>query len=80
MGREVFNIIESSNDVAIDKTIKAVENFFELVGIKTHLSDYGLGDEAIEKIGKRLNERGWKLGECQNITGDVVKKILEVRK
>ena len=80
MGREVFGINETSADAAINKTIKAVENFFESVGIKTHLSDYGLSNEAIEKIGNRLNERGWKLGECQNITGDVVKKILEVRK
>ena len=80
MGREVFGINEKSDDVAIDKTIKAVENFFESVGIKTHLSDYGLGEEAIQKIGKRLNDRGWRLGECQNITGDVAMKILETRK
>lgn len=80
MGKEVFEINEKSNDAAIAKTIKAVEDFFESLGTKTHLSDYGLGNEAIEKITKRLNDRGWKLGECQNITGDVVKKILEARK
>lgn len=80
MGKEVFGINEKSDSAAIDKTIKAVEDFFESVGIKTHLSDYGLGEEAIEKVSKRLTDRGWKLGERQNITGDVVKKILEARK
>lgn len=80
MGKEVFGINEKSADEQINKTIKAVEDFFESLDIKTHLSDYGLGEEAIEKISKRLNDRGWKLGECQNITGDVAKKILEARK
>ena len=80
MGKEVFGLNEKSDDEQINKTIQAVESFFESLDIKTHLSDYSLGDEAIEKISKRLNDRGWKLGECQNITGDVAKKILEVRK
>ncbi len=77
LGKEVFGI-EGNN--AIDKTIKAVENFFEEMGVKTHLSDYNLADEAIEKVKNRLADRGWKLGECQNITADVVKEILTLRK
>lgn len=77
LGKEVFGI-EGSD--AINKTIKAVESFFEEMGLKTHLSDYGLGDEAIEKISKRLAERGWKLSECHNVTSDVVKEILTLRK
>ena len=77
LGREVFGI--NDND-ATNRTIKAVENFFESVGVKTHLSDYGLGDEAIEKVANRLANRGWKLGECQNITADVVREILSLRK
>lgn len=74
LGKEVFNTD------GIENTIKAVENFFESVGVKTHLSDYGLGDEAIEKVSDRLASRGWKLGECGNITSDVVKEILTIRK
>ena len=45
-----------------------------------NLSDYGLGDEAIAKVSDRLAKRGWKLGECENITGDTVKEILTIRK
>ena len=77
LGKEVFGI---EGDGAIDKTIKAVENFFETMGVKTHLSDYKLGVEAIEKVSNRLADRGWKLGECGNITSDVVKQVLNLRK
>ena len=77
LGKEVFGITGNN---AIDKTIEAVEAFFQSVGVKTHLSDYGVGEEAVEKVVNRMKERGWKLGECQNITADVVKKVLELRK
>ncbi len=77
LGKEVFGI---EGDDAIDKTIKAVEDFFESMGVKTHLSDYELGDEAIIKVAERLASRGWKLGERQNITPDVIKEILTIRK
>lgn len=80
LGKEIFNIKEESSSELITKTIQATEDFFELMGVKTHLSDYNLGDEAIEKVGNRLNERNWKLGECYNITGDVAKEILKLRK
>ncbi len=77
LGKEVFGI-EGTD--AIEKTIKAVESFFETMGTKTHLSDYNLGDEAIDKVCQRLAERGWKLGECGNITSDIVRQILVLRK
>lgn len=80
LGKEIFNIKEDSSTELIELTIKATEEFFEQMGVKTHLSDYGLGNEAIETVGNRLNERNWKLGECYNITGDVVKEILRLRK
>lgn len=80
LGKEIFSIKEESSSELIDKTIQATEDFFELMGVKTHLSDYNLGDEAIEKVGNRLNERNWILGECYNITGDVAKEILKLRK
>jgi NADP-dependent alcohol dehydrogenase len=81
LGFEVFDIIYQKNQVATtDKTISAVENFFETMGVKTHLSDYGLDDEAIDKVCKRMEERQWKLGESGNITPEVVREILTLRK
>lgn len=46
--------------LAIEKT----RNFFEVMGVKTRLSDYGLGEEVIEKIIDGLKaHRMVKLGE-----------------
>lgn len=80
LGKEVFGINTATDNELIDESIKATEDFFESMGIKTHLSDYGLGEEAIEKVAERLNQRGWKIGECYNITGDTVREILKLRK
>ena len=61
-------------------TIQATEHFFNRLGIKTRLSDYGLGEEAINKIVARMKERKWKLGEKGNVDFAVIKQILELRK
>lgn len=80
LGREVFGLPETDAESAIAKTIETVEAFFETMGVKTHLSDYGLGEEAIDKVCNRIAERNWKLGEDSNITSDVVREILSIRK
>jgi len=76
MGEHVFNISEGSRDDRIDSAIESIESFFRRMGIETHLSNYGLGIEAVRKVVERLKERGWILGEHQNITPDVVEEIL----
>lgn len=77
LGKEVFGIYNNlSREERIENTIKAVENFFEEIQIKTHLSDYGLNYKAIDKVCSKLEFRGWALGEKENITSDVVKEIL----
>lgn len=80
LGKEVFGIDSGSHSEKIEKTIQAVENFFETMDVKTHLSAYGLGNEAIDKVTNRLGSRGWKLGESANITADVICEILTLRK
>lgn len=80
LGEQVFGIYNNlSRDERIEYTIQAVESFFEQMGVKTHLSDYGLGAEAIEPIFQRLNSRGWKLGEKGNITAEIAREILLTR-
>lgn len=76
LGKEVFGI-EGLH--AVERTIQAVEDFFEKMGVKTHLSGYGLGAEVADKVSNRLKERGWILGECNNITPEIVKEILLLR-
>lgn len=64
---------EATLKAAVDKTVE----FFHNIGIKTKLSDYGVdAKEAAEKIAKRFEERGWKVGEHQDIEADDVRKIL----
>lgn len=80
LGQEVFGIYNNqSREERINNTIKAVEDFFEKVQIKTHLSDYGLDKDAIERVCAKLQSRGWVLGEKANITPDVVREILTCR-
>ena len=76
MGERVFHVTEGSADERIDKTIQALEAFFQSIGIKTRLSDYGVDQSGIEQIIKRFKERGWQLGENENITYEVVERIL----
>lgn len=61
--------------LAIEKT----RTFFETMGIKTRLSDYGLEENVIEKIIASLEAHGMvKLGEQGIVTPNVVRKILEL--
>lgn len=80
LGKEVFGIDEADNTKQVELTIKAVEHFFNKVGVKTHLSDYNLGEEAINRIVDRFAERGWKIGEKRNIDSKLIHQILLLRK
>lgn len=77
LGEQVFGIYNNmTKDQRIEATIDAVESFFKEMNTKTHLSDYGVDKSVIDTIVKRFQERGWKLGEKQNMTPDIVKQIL----
>ncbi|HCR44483.1 MAG TPA: NADH-dependent alcohol dehydrogenase, partial [Ruminococcaceae bacterium] len=47
-----------SDDELADVTINETRAFFEKMGTKTHLSDYGIGEDAIPKLVKKLEEHG----------------------
>lgn len=79
LGRTIFHIHEANENAQLDLTIQAIEQFFNSVGVKTHLSDYGLNAESIAPIVERFRERGWKLGERENIAADQVNEILRLR-
>ena len=74
----VWNITEGSDDARIDAAIAATRNFFEQMGVPTHLSDYGLDGSSIPALLKKLEEHGMtKLGENQDITLEVSRRIYE---
>ena len=51
--------------------------FFESLGVSTHLKDYGLGEEAVDKIVKQLEDHGMtQLGENGDVTPEVAREIL----
>jgi NADP-dependent alcohol dehydrogenase len=79
-GERVWQITEGTDDEKIDAIIEKTVNFFESVGIKTKLSDYGIGKEIIPKITDRFVKRGIKaIGERGDLTVDDIKRILEIQ-
>ena len=68
LGRRVFDISGSSDDEVIDKTIKATQDFFEHMGVKTRLSDYHLSAADIDSLVANLERNGMTaLGEHGDI-------------
>lgn len=60
------------------QAIARTEQFFQSLGMKTRLSEYGIGSERFEEIGERFARRGSKLGEHQAIGKKEVIEILSL--
>ena len=78
-GERVWGIREGSVDERIDEAIRKTEQFFRSVGMKTRLSEHGIGQETIDAIVKRFRDRRWKLGEGGIVTPEKVEMILKER-
>lgn len=76
LGERVFGIAAGSADERIDATIHAVEQFFRSLGLTTRLSEENIGQDVIDEIERRFNERGVHFGEDGLVTGTVAKEIL----
>ena len=77
-GQRVWNITEGTKEERIDAAINKTAEFFESLGIKTHLRDYGVKQDTIEKIVKRFEDREWlKLGDRGLTTPATTRKALE---
>lgn len=76
-GERVWGITQGSDDERIDLTIEKTEGFFRSLGLSTHLSEENIGEETIQEIERRFNERGVAFGEAQNVTGSVAREILQ---
>lgn len=74
----VLGITEGDDDSRIDLAILRTREFFESLGIKTHLSEYGVTADKIDDIVNALDKHGMKaLSETGAITLEVSRKILE---
>lgn len=74
----VWNIVEGNDEEKIDLAIEKTREFFESLGIKTHLSDYGIEPDKVEDLVNALKEHGRvALSETKEITLEVSRQILQ---
>ena len=74
----VWQIKNGSEDEKIDLAIQKTRDFFESLGVKTHLSQYGVTADKIPVVIEQLKAHGLTaLSETQDITLDISEKILE---
>lgn len=74
----VWGIHEGSDEQRIDAAIAATRKFFEQMGLKTHLRDYGLDGSTIPAMVDKLKEHGMsKLGEHKDIRLEDSRRIYQ---
>ena len=74
----VWKIDEKDDDKKIELAITKTREFFESLGIKTHLTDYNLSAIDIEKVINGLKSKGMNaLSESKDLTLEISRKILE---
>ncbi len=75
----VFGITSGSEEQRIDAAIERTRAFFEAMGVKTKLSDYGLSADIIPVVSEKLRQH-WQvpLGEHRDVTPEVAAEILEL--
>ena len=77
LAREVFCLNEGVDLKAADEAISLIEKFFNSIGMKTHLADYGIdAKEAATTARDRLNARNAVFGERGLINADAAYEII----
>lgn len=75
--RRVLGISSGSDEEIIDQAINKTREFFEGLGVKTHLSDYGITADGIADIVAQLDKHGLTaLGEHGDIDLNASEEIL----
>lgn len=76
----VWNISAGSEEQRIELAIQRTDEFFQQVGIGTHLSDHGVGQETIGRIVERFTQRKMRaIGSQQDISIADVAELLKTR-
>lgn len=74
----VWNIESGSEDERIDLAIQKTRDFFESLGVKTRLSEYGVTADKIPAIVDQLKAHGLtKLSETRDLSLEISQQILE---
>lgn len=73
----VWGLYESDDESRIHEAIARTRGFFEALGVKTRLSDYGVTRDQIESVVQALEEHGMvALSETADLTPEVSREIL----
>jgi NADP-dependent alcohol dehydrogenase len=76
-GERVWGIREGSDSARIDAAIARTREFYEALGLKTRLSDYGVKPGIGTVVAGRLRKRGLvNFGEKGEVTPEIVELIL----
>lgn len=74
----VWGLRTGDEDVRIDEAIAHTRAFFESLGVRTRLADYGVGAEAVDRIVAQLEAHGMvKLGEDRAVDLALSRRIVE---
>jgi NADP-dependent alcohol dehydrogenase len=74
----VWGIADGDDNSKIEKAIENTRNFFESLGIKTRMSEYGITSSKIDDIVEALEKHGLTaLSETKDLTPLISRKILE---
>lgn len=74
----VWGLRAGDEDARIDQAIAHTRAFFEALGVRTRLADYGIGAEAVERIVAQLEaHRMVKLGEDRAVDLAMSRRIVE---
>ena len=76
-GERIWGITGGSEEERIDRTLARTEEFFRSLGLSTHLSEEGIGEETIAEVERRFNVQGVHYGEAGNVDGAMARRILE---
>lgn len=76
-GQRVWGIDSGSDEQRVTATIEATRDFFERMGLPTHLSAYDLGHDAIDLVISQLTAHGMtQLSEHADVTPEVSRRVL----
>ena len=74
----VWGLRTGDEDARIDQAIAQTRAFFEALGVRTRLADYGIGAEAVERIVAQLEaHRMVKLGEDRAVDLALSRRVVE---
>lgn len=76
-GERIWGITMGTEEERVEAAIAATESFFRSLGLSTHLSEEGIGEETIAEIERRFNASGVHYGEAENVDGAMARRILE---